>query len=50
VKDYTYGENCIYAAGSNNIIGYLIIIIEVEEVKAKALLDLGCMRNYINLK
>jgi hypothetical protein len=50
IKNYTYGENCAHAAGSNNITGYLIIITEIEEVKAKVFLDLGCMRNYINLK
>jgi hypothetical protein len=46
----TYSENCAHAAGSNNTIGYLVIIIEVEEVKAKALLDSGYIGNYINLK
>jgi hypothetical protein len=50
VKNYTYGENCAYAVGSNNITEYLVITTEVERVKAKALLDLGCMGNYINLK
>jgi hypothetical protein len=50
VKNYIYGKNCAYAAGSNNITGYLIIITEIEEVKAKALLDSEYIENYINLK
>jgi hypothetical protein len=50
IKDYTYGKNCAYAAGSNNIIEHLMVIIKVEKIKAKALLDLRYIKNYINPK
>jgi hypothetical protein len=50
IKNYIYGENCAHAVGSNNTIGYLVVIIKVEGVKVKALLDLEYIRNYINLK
>jgi hypothetical protein len=50
VENYIYGKNCIYATGFNNITEYLVIITEIEGVKAKALLDLRYIRNYINPK
>jgi hypothetical protein len=50
VKNYICGKNCAHAIGSNNITEHLMVITEVEEVKVKALLDLECMRNYINPK
>jgi hypothetical protein len=50
IEDYIYNENCIHAAGSNNITGYLVIIIKVEGIRVKVLLDLGYMGNYINSK
>jgi hypothetical protein len=50
VKNHTYGKNYAHATGSNNTIGHLIVITEVERIKVKALLDLGCIENYINLK
>jgi hypothetical protein len=50
VKNYICGKSCAYAAGSNNITGYLVVITEVERVKTKALLDSEYIKNYINLK
>jgi hypothetical protein len=50
VKNYTCGEDCTYAAGSNNITGYLVVITEIEGIKTKTFLNSEYIRNYVNLK